>query len=103
MTQHTPAPWYTDGHLVGHVQPGDHETVKTLIATVTDGQPYNLQNTDEKTRQANAALIAAAPELLAACEYVVKWHREHDSGAGELFGLDFVTTCIAAISKATNI
>ena len=37
-------------------------------------------------------------DLLAACEYVVKWHREHDSGEGELFGQDFVTTCIAAIA-----
>ena len=49
---------------------------------------------------ANARLIAAAPELLAACEYVVQYHRDHDSGEGELFGLDLVTTCIAAISKA---
>lgn len=49
---------------------------------------------------ANARLIAAAPELLAACQYVVKWHREHDSGEGELYGLDFVTTCIGAIAKA---
>lgn len=50
----------------------------------------------------NARLIAAAPELLAACEYVVKYHREHDSGEGELYGLDFVTSCIAAIRKATE-
>ena len=39
-------------------------------------------------------------ELLEACKYVVKYHRENDSGEGELFGLDFVTTCIAAIEKA---
>lgn len=39
-------------------------------------------------------------ELLAACEYVVKYHGEHDSGEGELYGLDFVTTCINAIAKA---
>ena len=38
-------------------------------------------------------------ELLAACQAVVKYHRENDSGEGELFGLDFVTTCIAAIAK----
>jgi len=48
---------------------------------------------------ANASLIAAAPELLEACKYVVAWHREHDSGEGELFGLDYVTTCISAIRK----
>lgn len=50
--------------------------------------------------KANCKLIAAAPEMLEALNYVIKWHREHDSGAGELFGLDFVTTCIAAKRKA---
>jgi hypothetical protein len=48
----------------------------------------------------NAYLIAAAPDLLEACKAVVKYHRENDSGEGELFGMDFVTTCIAAIRKA---
>ena len=40
--------------------------------------------------------------LLEACQYVVNWHRKNDSGEGELFGLDFVTTCISAIHKATE-
>ena len=47
-----------------------------------------------------ARLIAATPKLIDACKDVVKWHRERDSGDGELFGLDFVTTCIAAIRHA---
>lgn len=47
-----------------------------------------------------AELFKAAPELLKACNYVIKYHRENDSGEGELFGLDFVTTCIAAVRKA---
>jgi len=45
-------------------------------------------------------VMEAGPELLEACKYVVQYHRENDSGEGELFGLDFVTTCIAAIRKA---
>ena len=49
---------------------------------------------------ANAVLFSAAPDLLAACKYVVKHCRENDSGDGELYGLDFVTDCIAAIAKA---
>mgnify|MGYP001597718839 CR=1 FL=1 len=58
---------------------------------------------DEQYRQeeeSNAKLIASAPRLLEACKYVVKWHREHDSGEGELFGQDFVTTCITALAEA---
>ena len=39
-------------------------------------------------------------ELLEACKYVVKWHRDHDSGEGELYGQDFIITCIGAIAKA---
>ena len=49
-----------------------------------------------------AILIAAAPELLEALKYVVSYHKKHDSGEGELFGLDYVTTCIAAIAKAEH-
>jgi hypothetical protein len=45
-------------------------------------------------------LEGVALDLLEACKYVVQHHRENDSGEGELFGLDFVTTCIAAIVKA---
>jgi hypothetical protein len=66
------------------------------IAVMEEATPWNPQD----QVNTNARLIAAAPELLEACQYVVKWHREHDSGEGELFGLDFVTTCIAAIRKA---
>jgi len=39
-------------------------------------------------------------DMLEALKYVVKYHRENDSGEGELYGLDYVTTCIAAIRKA---
>jgi len=42
----------------------------------------------------------AVPDLLEALCCVVRWHREHDSGAGELFGRDYVTTSILAIAKA---
>ena len=47
-----------------------------------------------------ARRMEEAAELLAACKYVVQYHREKDSGGGELFGLDFVTTCISAIARA---
>ena len=49
---------------------------------------------------ANAHLIAAAPEMLEALRYVVRWHRDNDSGEGELYGRDYVTTCIGALRKA---
>jgi hypothetical protein len=48
----------------------------------------------------HARLIAAAPQMFEALAYVVNWHREHDSGEGELFGLDYVTACVSALRAA---
>ena len=62
---------------------------------------------DHLTRKRGIAFIVKAcnahEELVAALKYVVAWHREHDSGEGELFGLDFVTTCISALAKAEEV
>jgi hypothetical protein len=50
--------------------------------------------------EANAALIAAAPELLAACEAAIAWNNDKN---GDGFGLqDFMQQIEAAIAKATN-
>ncbi|KKL66244.1 hypothetical protein LCGC14_2146910 [marine sediment metagenome] len=63
--------------------------------------PTGIESLDVSFEEAvaNTQLFASSTELLAACRAVVKYHRENDSGEGELFGLDFVTTCIAAIAK----
>jgi len=99
-TQHTPAPWTIEKPQKGQ-----------------DGFPHNLNINYEATQravyiasipgavhineaEANARLIAAAPELLEACENVIKYHRDNDSGEGELYGLDFITTCVNAVRKA---
>lgn len=97
-TKHTTGNWY-----VTHTDTGEcvieHDERDAVIATIND-VPESARTEDEN--KANAKLIAASPKLLEACQYVVRWHREHDSGEGELFGQDFVTTCIAAIAKATG-
>lgn len=67
---HTPGPWYvrTDG-TIGSVQRGGMVVAHPVI------EPKN-----EGDQAANARLIAAAPDLLAACEkalYALKG-REHD-------------------------
>lgn len=98
--KHTPGPWsYTDSNFDGNdIKLAPYDT-RFVIQCETDFKGvkgvigacgYRL----------NAQLISAAPDLLEACKNVVNWHREHDSGEGELFGLDFVTTCINAVRKA---
>ena len=91
---YTPTPAFKSIPEHVAVKFADDDYLVALVGPALD-DPKNLEQTLETAR-----LFAAAPELLAACQYVVKYHREHDSGDGELFGLDFVTTCIAAIAKA---
>jgi len=111
--KHTPGPWETTGTKKLYIEPINMKVRwdwfsddckrcnMTKSSDINEGsQIYNPRKLKEA--QANARLIAAAPELLEACKYVVKWHRENDSGEGELYGLDFVTTCIGAIAKATG-
>jgi len=88
MNKHTPGKWEACGTTV--------HAGKSMVANC---EPYYTTKSGD-TCEANARLIAATPDLLSACEYVVKWHRDNDGGDGALFGLDFVTTCIAAIRKA---
>ena len=94
--KHTKGPWKViNWSGRAEIRTGDNK--RTGIAFLGNSEDGAIP-TGETT--ANAKLVAAAPELLEACKYVVQYHRENDSGEGELFGLDFVTTCINAIRKA---
>lgn len=64
MSKHSEGPWYVEGHEVKickpereHLGDGAPETICEMISSVSP----------EETR-ANQALIAAAPDLLAACK-----------------------------------
>ena len=80
MTQHTPGPWAQNGNLI---EGPDGETVAYVTA-------YNTMTPRQK---ANTRLIAAAPDLLAALRFVLKYE-----------GMGAVTeaTVRAAIAKATG-
>lgn len=94
MTNISPAPWE---HSPG--QKGSLFGEEVLDST--GDLVCMMSHHPGKQRRAaeNAKLIAATPDLLEACRFVIDWHREHDSGEGELFGLTFVTACINAIRK----
>lgn len=98
--KHTKGPWnFSRMGDSGWILAG-----KTYIAEIITADDEDCYVRDMDKQDSNAHLIAAAPKLLEACKYVVQYHRENDSGEGELFGLDFVTTCINAIREAeTNI
>ena len=94
--KHTPGPWVimptNDGYAIKE---------KELLERGFADRIAELNQYPAEQQEANARLIAASPELLEALKIVVKWHRENDSGEGELFGRDYITTCIQAIARAT--
>jgi len=65
--KHTPGPWHIDpslGNILGPARAGHTDADGPLVA-----QAYNGGGSDD-VGDANAALIAAAPALLAACRSV---------------------------------
>lgn len=80
QAQHTPGPWtYEGGHthrqfnirMLGHLI-GTRDEAKH-ICTVNNLPPHVLANRDPVTAEANARLIAAAPDLLAALQYAAQF------------------------------
>jgi len=86
---HTPAPWMVSG---------------TEIQSVKYGRVAHLQiaGYEEKELEANARLIAAAPELLAACRIAMKcaWHSTNYDEGERTKEEEVLKVCEAAITKA---
>lgn len=97
--QHTPGPWtIAAGRYLLAITPA--QTKQIAI--------FDSDDDWEEEQAANARLIAAAPELLAACiKSLPEWHAEDDgeqhngSACGEITWGD-VRAMRAAIAKATG-
>ena len=100
-TQHTPGPWTYEsdhthrqfnirmlGHLIGTRDEAKH------ICTVNNLPTHVLANRDPNTAEANARLIAAAPDLLAALEMAVR------NANADLYQQCWYAGACAAIAKA---
>lgn len=67
--KHTPGPWTLNGRFIGTADcdwwhPGNEKVVAEI-----------LKYGGTRPHEANALLIAAAPELLEACKFVLKYHN----------------------------
>jgi hypothetical protein len=103
VSKHTPGPWYTDAEGYGtpaiYARPDDQYTP---IAALRDPYAYRAPRPPEADSfdelKANALLIAAAPDLLAACEFALSLE---DSGAWAAPG-ELAAALRSAIAKATG-
>ena len=92
MTTHTPGPWNVTGLYVRERDGG-------LIASILD--LWHGQRTPKAKKNANARLIAAAPELLAALEELL-WSASRTSLETDGDYSNAFTAARAAIDKATK-
>ncbi len=60
--------WF--GNITGHPNPDDPQVIRTILCLT------RYCDTDEE-QEANARLIAAAPELLEACKNLVRGQLQH--------------------------
>jgi len=91
MNQHTAGPWKFGGINSRHIYGVDNRAVCTLRAF--DDQFYP----DPERMRADAALIAAAPELLEACRRLTGDYRMMADAVQTKSSIDFAN---AAIEKA---
>lgn len=84
---HTPGPWHSGGCTI---YAGSYRVAQTWDAEY-DGMPTHQM-------EADAGLISAAPELLAALEGILQWWMESDGG--DDMPTDLFDRGHAAIAKA---
>jgi hypothetical protein len=95
-TKHTPGPWKIH-HNIGH---------KNELGIIADNAPCIIaimgnQKEWPKEAEANANLIAAAPELLEACKFFIELYDESQSNSDKSYAADSGAELIsAAIAKA---
>lgn len=91
-TQHTQGPWLKTLSADGRVAVNNHNRFCSEF-------PIALVNGPSHEVDANARLIAAAPELLAALEYIVNWSPD----AGKWNAETARDQALAAIAKAKGV
>ena len=70
MSEHTPGPWKIVGEDMRFVYAPGKDGTNRFSTHVAPGHIPGYD--DEETQQANARLIAAAPDLLAACKSIMR-------------------------------
>lgn len=102
MSKHTPGPWFVRAQDTGFLidSPKTKEQPHGRVAAVAQ-YSYDWAGPMRAEALANARLIAAAPELLAALEVILRDHMAVH-GVGDLEMQPALFQARAAIAKATG-
>jgi len=96
MAKHTPGPWRVAYGNRLEIR-GPRDEIGWPVPVV-----YNAGLHTDETDQANARLIAAAPELLAALQALTDWGREHTSPRDDNSPHLLLIAAMEVITKATD-
>lgn len=102
-TQHTPGPWHWDGSYARR----DNSRIIKVVNGPASGNwvaaalDFNRDDRDDEVN-ANAHLIAAAPDLLASCQFALDWVNRIGEHAPIQFGgeAEVAAQLRASIAKA---
>ena len=103
MTQHTPGPWHVCNGA-SHLIADSHFMTVAEARQIVSGNLHTGKTEyvpGHKMQEANARLIAAAPDLLAALQFVDKWFAMR-STKGDDAPSQIVDSVANAIAKATG-
>lgn len=92
VTKHTPGPWFIDGNVIR----GDKQRNGSISIACTLNIAYPYGRWSGESEQANARLIAAAPELLEALQDMVDYYGTASASVEALH------KARSAIAKATG-
>src|SRR5688572_5645975 len=78
-TKHTPGPWglFRSGYSARFGVEGDDEKFSVVVYGTKDEPDKGVQGRTEDEANANARLIAAAPDMLQALESVINWFADY--------------------------
>ncbi len=96
MSAHTPGPWSA---FTAQVSQFSKTSRGTVAVEQTRAVVAELPARATAETEANARLIAAAPDLLAACQRIADWIEESDGDTGSMVRAD-AEAVRAAIAKA---
>lgn len=99
-TKHTPGPWILEGPWAGFCNIRRADNGEMVMSLSAPGPEFGDREHSPEEKEANANLMAAAPELLDACKAMFKQFKIMTTDGD---GLDALGKAYEAIEKAEGL